>query len=1413
MSGAGDRWVEVSSSQFPHEADGLDIVRQLLPDESPFRAWSNFEFRDSRGRWHEVDLLVLTRDGLQLVELKYYNGRIRGNDLTWLRDGHRAEDSPLKLARRKAQYIASRLKDEYDRWVWENKVTNAPPAREIVPFVQESVFLHHPGVRFEFPPGGDVNLYGLDGLEATTGLAGISELLERPGRGERIGPNKETILIALLARIGLVQRREREAGSWVLDGDAVADGDGWQDWLATHKITPQERRRIRFQVLPEGASASEQRRARQLAEHEFRVTRRLNHDTVQRPDDLVECELGVGLVYPYDPEWQRLDLWLAGRPHGIPMDTALAILRQVGDALSYAHQNRVVHRGLSPSAVLVREKAGSVRVQVGDWQSVGAISVEGLSELPGAGVTMLFGSGTPDAHPVADDDRWLREGFAAPEGALRRDADRVRVDVFGLGALAFYLLTGSAPARTTSALRDRIKDQSGLDVSVEVPEVSGNVRAAIRDATRPVVSERTGDVATFLAQLEAAPVEPSQEVVDPLEAPPGTLLDGRFRLQRRLGAGSTAVGLLVSDTAAEGSPELVLKVALDDSAARRLVDEADVLRKLDSPRLVKLIEGPFTVGGRLALLLSSAGRDTLASELRQRPRLSLDLLERWGTDLLEALVALDKAGVDHRDIKPANLGILESRANRAKHLVLFDFSLTRAAASAVQAGTPPYLDPFLTGKRDRYDSAAERYAAAVVLFEMATGHTPVYGDGLSDPGAISDEATVTSGDFDSAASPQLVPFFTKALTRNAKARHDTAVDMLREWQRCFPKTLTVPDDQRAETAVGATRLVDAGLSARALSALEPFHVVTVADLLAVDPARLSRLSGTAEATRVEIRKRAAEWRKRLGGPRRRTGWHWVRYDATLPSPHEVADRLLAVARSKRGKARTALVTHVLGLLGNVDAFATQAQLAAGLPDPVTPGRVNQLLADLQEDWAADPDTLKLLDGMGAEVDTRLSELGGVATVIELSSHLLSKMVATPDSDDAAESRLAEGLLRLVLERHRAVVRGTGDVTGYSQRRREGKPVMIATDPLLLDIAATLGHTADSLVAGVNGATGHEALVPAQRAADALSSVLGRAAVPDGLRDPVRLVRLAGAASDRAGASGVGELHDRDLPAARALALTLPAVTDKQRLDPAEIRDRVHARFPSLPKLPERPRLDQVVQDSGLGLIFDEGLRAYRPAARSHDTTGLESRSPTILTHDASPVSATGATGQRLTDSLARRSFLALGVPASHLDKARKMLQTNYSATIVDLTRVLIVAMKQTADAGGLPWPVVLGADAEPASSRGGQGLRVLVERALPAVQAAVEEALDATADGPVVLTDASLLTRYGTLTMLARWTDLATPRPRALWLVVPQLHANQGPVIDGRPLPLAAPGQFVSLAGDWIDTQRHLNDPLEGSTA
>lgn len=273
MAGDGqDRWVEVSPSQFPHEAEGLALVRAIMPDETPFRAWSNFEFRDSRGRWHEVDLLLLGRRQLHLIELKYYSGTLRGDDQRWARDGRRPEDSPLKLARRKAQYFASKLKDELRLWAQEQNV-QVPDERDVVPFVQESVFLHHPDLRCALSSSSMINLYGLDDHVSQSHLTGISELVLEPAGRRAIGPNQEHILVKLLERIGLVQRREREAGSWVIEDQAIDSDEGWQDWLAYHRVVQQDRARIRFRVLPPTASQQERGSAPQIAEHEFRILR------------------------------------------------------------------------------------------------------------------------------------------------------------------------------------------------------------------------------------------------------------------------------------------------------------------------------------------------------------------------------------------------------------------------------------------------------------------------------------------------------------------------------------------------------------------------------------------------------------------------------------------------------------------------------------------------------------------------------------------------------------------------------------------------------------------------------------------------------------------------------------------------------------------------------------------------------------------------------------------------------------------------------------------------------------------------------------------------------------------------------------------------------------------------------------
>jgi serine/threonine protein kinase len=1432
------RWIEVTASPFPHEAEGLNRIRELLPSVPPFRAWSNFEFRDGQGKWHEVDLLVLGRRRLHLLELKYYSGAISGDDYRWLREGHRAEDSPLKLARRKAQRLASKLREELFRLSAEQR-RGIVDARDRLPFVQEAVYLHHPETRCNLRPASRIDLFGLDGKDAESGLPGISQrLLEAMSSEQSVTEETGELVATLMERIGVVQRRQLEVGSWMIDDAPGAEGRDWQDWPASHRFAGKERARIRFHVSRPGATEDERRRVRQVAEHEYRIMSRLTHDGLLRPRDIVDSELGVGLVYPDDQTYQRLDLWLAEQAGSVSAAEQLAIVRQVAEALIYAHANGVVHRGLTPSAVRIARKAsGALRVQVGDWQAAGRVGKGAGSSTPSAGVTNLLGDFQPVARAIdrnqnrieqdqVDIDRRQAEAFQAPEGLWYSDSDRVRLDVFALGALTYFIVTGRPPASDRHALRQRLEQDQGLDLAADLPQVPSPLRTAVLEATRPVVSKRLPDVRSFLEPLAAAEgvvSSPDDDASsDPLEAVPGAVIAGRFQLERRLGAGSTAVGLRVKDLNAKDGPDSlrVLKVAIDDAAAARVSAEAEVLAKLNSPRLVRMVEPPLEIGGRRTLVLESAGDETLAEALRARKRLSIDLLERWGEDLLEALGALERAGIDHRDIKPANLGVREGRGDRVKHLVLFDFSLSRAGLAATRAGTPPYLDPFLElPGRNGYDTAAERYSAGVVLFEMATGSTPIFGDGLSDPTVVRDEALISEAMFDESVAPPLVAFFKRTLARDANARFHTAGEMLVAWKAAIrPVARTAPADasRLAEEAKPTTPLAEAGLSPRALSAVEPLGVATVADLVAVDPVRLSRLGGVAEATRVELRDLSRLWRERFGpavtGRSREGDEAGALIGTGLPAAVAGAELLLIHAGEASAQGRRRAARLLLGLDPGIEAFASQIELGSALG--VTRARAAQLVAGLQKAWEHSSESRELLSAIAQIARSALLDLGGVATAAELSSAVLAAM-APGESGATPAGRIGAGLLRVALDRLSVLERAHRDAEPLNTRRRDGRIAILATEPSLLDAADALGAAADELVGQVASA---DAIVPSRRASVHLRAALAR--VASGVSIPVdddRLVRLGAGLAAKAAVSGAGDLYHRELPAPAAISVALRGLGATERIRTQELRDRVRARFPALPTLPDRPRLDQLVEEAGLGLIYDETDQTYHTRTSAPSTAGLESRLPTLAPGPPPEPVLEGHLSERLRKSRSERSFLALGVDVARLPRALEVLQSDFNAEVLDLTRTLLDALREAAGSADppIPWEAVLSADAAPRESRDSTGLHRLVGLALPKVEAAVQAVLGGAARGskPLVLTEAAALARYGHLGMLSHWTDLTSPRADAAWLLVPQLLGNQGAVIDGHPIPLAAPGQYLRLDAEWVDAHARAGRAREAGPA
>ena len=138
---------------------------------------------------------------------------------------------------------------------------------------------------------------------------------------------------------------------------------------------------------------------------------------------------------------------------------------------------------------------------MGNWQSAGSTG-GALTSLPSSGVTGLLGAEQAvgrlgDALGGVDADRRQAEGFQAPEGVWTANADRIRLDVFALGALAYYVLTGRPAARDRRTLQERLRRDNGLDLAADLSQVPSAVRDLVLSATRPAVSERLPDVRSF----------------------------------------------------------------------------------------------------------------------------------------------------------------------------------------------------------------------------------------------------------------------------------------------------------------------------------------------------------------------------------------------------------------------------------------------------------------------------------------------------------------------------------------------------------------------------------------------------------------------------------------------------------------------------------------------------------------------------------------------------------------------------------------------------------------------------------------------------------------------------------------------------------------------------------------------------
>ena len=1005
------RWQAVSQSQFAWEREALDWLRNHLPDREPWHAWTNFEFIDEEGKVNEVDALVLTPAGLFLIEIKSRPGEVTGDAHTWLwvTDGReRAYDNPLILANRKSKRLASLLRRQSS--VFKAKVR--------LPFVEPLIFLSATSLNCKLsgPARSGTYLRGQPNSESDTGI--IDALQSGSGSVRAIQPNRidhqhARVLARAMAEAGIrPSNKHRKVGDYQL-GALLSEGGSYQDWEGTHTAMAAVRRRVRIYTVAAATTPEARKSLVRQAQREFQILEGIDHPGIVKVKDYQDTELGPALIFDHDPKAIRLDFLLREMGQLLSVDQRLQIVRDLAETLKHAHQKRLYHRALCPQSVLVQDVAGATpRPRIMNWQTGTREGTQSTDTIDPARRTV---GGTMHVEEYVEDPGLV---YLAPETSQSEAQQGPSLDVFSLGAITYHVFSGQPPASSVLDLAEKLRIGQGLRLSDVLDGCGKQLQDLIQYSTCPDVMGRYGTIDEFLQDLDKVVDElttPEPEVtVDPAEANRDERIEGGFTVIRKMGRGSSADVLLVREDGK--SEEMILKVALDASFNDRLTAEGEALANLRHPNIVEW-QRTLTVNGRTALLMRKAGEKTLADRIREEARLSLDLLQRFGEELIQAVDYLDQQGVAHRDIKPDNIGMSQAGTRGKLQLVLFDFSLTRTSAENISAGTHPYLDPFLSLRKPaRWDLQAERFALAVTLHEMVTGVAPRWGDGKTQASMLDCEATLASERFDPLLRDGFTAFFARALNRNPLKRFDNAEEMLRDWRRIFEagasasQQSTDPFEAVARLATASTNMAELGYSVEAQNVLEAMAIHNARELLAVDRVRFRYLRNVGDRIRKEIRLKA----KALAA---------IRPDLVQgrPTLHEVDDDLAAAGAISVNELAAQLLprrpagddrveeTALAIYLGLEEAAGSTLWTPLGLAASalaIDRNDVSAALLKARERWLKTPQLTELRN----HFESLLSTQGGVMTVPELALALLA-MRGCASQDDAERLRLATAVVR------------------------------------------------------------------------------------------------------------------------------------------------------------------------------------------------------------------------------------------------------------------------------------------------------------------------------------------------------------------------------------------------------------------
>jgi serine/threonine-protein kinase len=240
------------------------------------------------------------------------------------------------------------------------------------------------------------------------------------------------------------------------------------------------KRVIAVKVLPPELSFRADIRQRFLREAE--TAAQLNHPNIVPIYTVEERDNLVYFVMAYikgDNLGQRL------QQHGpMPPVEVRRILREVADALSYAHHRNVIHRDIKPDNIIIDEETG--RAMVTDFGIARALTDSGDSRLTATGMAI----GTP--------------AYMSPEQSAGDQAIDGRSDLYSLGVVGYQMLCGQPPfvASNTPSMLVKHLSEKPVPVDERWPDLPPDLARAVMMCLEKDPADRFPSAAAFAVALD-----------------------------------------------------------------------------------------------------------------------------------------------------------------------------------------------------------------------------------------------------------------------------------------------------------------------------------------------------------------------------------------------------------------------------------------------------------------------------------------------------------------------------------------------------------------------------------------------------------------------------------------------------------------------------------------------------------------------------------------------------------------------------------------------------------------------------------------------------------------------------------------------------------------------------------------------